>query len=72
MNRQQFEQTCELVRSGERRYVRDQKSLYTGEILSCDNGKFRVDVFGHRTEWEMGRCEVDEKFVNPLGPPTNT
>jgi len=71
MNRQRYQDICDMASTGEARYVQNRDSLYTGEVIGCMELSFKVEVFGHQTDWPMEACEPADGKGNPLGPPSN-
>jgi hypothetical protein len=71
MNRQTYEATCESTLIGQSRRVQNRDSLYTGGVIGCKDGRFQVELFGHKVEWSRERCNPADGRDNPLGPPSN-
>jgi len=71
MRRDEFNELCRAVESGETRVVQNEDLLYAGQVMACHGDRLAVEAFGHTFEWDSGHCHEVSERIDPLGPPSN-
>ena len=61
MRREEFENVCQAVSTGEDKFVKHIVTHRVGKILSCQEGdrEFEVDVSGEHKTWAMENCKEE-------------